>query len=231
MRFLERNLENIIWNDLPSCLDRGFGLEPFDRRYRQLSIGSVGIADLIYLSVEDAQVDIQIVECKKEVVNLATYGQACRYELALREAFSHHKMNEQELCLSKVLVGQKVDERGDFWSVIASDPTVSVFTYDYNSDGIHFEQHIASLHLAKRFGCARVLGQDLLKDASALVEQSYEKDWASMNEFLSDRLVFGDTSKPILITSNGILANEKLLAKDIPKGFDIPKEFSDYFSV
>ncbi len=143
MSFLEKNLENIIFRERAFCYHRGLQLDPYQAyTYRQLNLAPYGIADLIEIGRPDydGQIRARVIECKRNTLDLTTYGQASRYQNALARIFG---CCSGDFVFEKVLIGQQVDARNDFWAVVANDPDCSVYTYDYRGDGIHFRKHHA----------------------------------------------------------------------------------------
>ncbi|GAA4392101.1 hypothetical protein [Hymenobacter koreensis] len=141
MRFLERNLEDILYKELEHCRDRGFDIEPMENKVcRQLNLAPFGIADLVHFGYQPDQerIHVRIIECKKDVVNTATYLQASRYQTAISRVLDCCTFNP---IFEKVLVGQKVDPKNDFWYLVDADMDARIYTYDYRHDGIVFKRH------------------------------------------------------------------------------------------
>lgn len=141
MNFLEKNLENIIFNEMDHCRERGLDLEPYEFcNYRQLNLAPFGIPDLIQIGSDpyDNQIRVRIIECKRNVIDLTTYSQAARYQTALSRILGCCSSNYE---FEKVLIGQRIDAKNDFWHVVGTDPRCRVYTYQYLADGIRFKSY------------------------------------------------------------------------------------------
>ena len=78
MKFLEKDLENIIWESDNEKL-REKGLEIYGKKFRQIRIGNYGVADLITVDrrkdcFDGNFLDITVYELKKEKAGIS----ACR---------------------------------------------------------------------------------------------------------------------------------------------------------
>lgn len=141
MNFLEKNLESIIFNEPDYCRARGLDLEPYEfRTYRQMSLAPFGIPDLIQIGSDpyDNEIRVRIIECKRNVIDLTTYAQAARYQTALVRILGCCSSNYS---FEKVLIGQRIDPKNDFWHVVNTDPRCRAYTYQYLADGIHFKSY------------------------------------------------------------------------------------------
>lgn len=150
MNFLEKNLEAIIFKEMEYCRERGLSLEPYDHiTYRQLNLTPYGIADLVQIGRDryDDILRVRVIECKRNIVDAATYAQAARYQVAISRVLD---CCVSEYSFEKVLIGQRVDKRNDFWAIVSADERCGVYTYEYRSDGIHFKRH----HNRSEFGYA-----------------------------------------------------------------------------
>src|SRR5689334_20163596 len=100
MRFLEKNLEDIIYEaDLDSLHSRGLTIH--GKRLRQVKIGNYGIADLITIerdvfnyayAVQDTIkpfITVTVFELKKEIVNIHTFLQAVKYLKGIKRYLAH----------------------------------------------------------------------------------------------------------------------------------------------
>lgn len=149
MDFLERDLEDIIYNALQSedgydfinerGLDICYSPDHFICK-RQLKIGNYGIADLVTLSrYTQGGLYIEVIELKKGEVNVDTYLQANRYITGIKryvERF-HPKLR---VVYSVTLIGRHIN-RGDWVYIIDQVENLKVLTYKYDIDGIRFESH------------------------------------------------------------------------------------------
>lgn len=149
MNFLEKNLEAIIFKELAFCQERGLNISPLHgTMYRQMNLAPYGVADLIQIGYDDIEerIHLRVIECKRNVIDAATYAQAARYQAAIARILV---CCTSDPILEKVLIGQRIDAKADFWALVTSDPFCSAYTYEYRSDGIRFKAQHAYSHFGK----------------------------------------------------------------------------------
>ena len=160
MHFLEKDLEQIIWESTTEQLEeKGLHItESYNpkefKKFRQLRIGNYGISDLIYVSRYYEPVaewdsrrtlEINIVELKKGDVNTDTLKQALRYANGVREYLKYRNKFRgggiNNYVKHKItLIGRKVDLTTEFLDLLNFiGIEVVIYTYDYTIDGITFE--------------------------------------------------------------------------------------------
>lgn len=120
------------------------GFKPFEheafgrqvQRLRQVQLEPYGIADIVnifHADQEAREIIIQVIECKRDIVNLATYAQAKRYLSALKVALRDFVAESESLGFTLqwecVLVGHRLDKSSDFVFVLNDDDACSVYTY------------------------------------------------------------------------------------------------------
>lgn len=156
MEFLEKNLEDIIWESDRSKLKER-GLNVFGKAKRQLKIGNYGIADLvcvdrrsIHSSKNQSYLDITVYELKRNAIGVSAFFQAIRYCKGIQSYLNQYHPNI-EYNLNIVLIGDNVDTTGSFCYIpdLIYDrgiefPTqqivsISFYSYKYKIDGIWFE--------------------------------------------------------------------------------------------
>jgi hypothetical protein len=149
MKFLEKTLEDIIYNNLKEMSTRGLDL--FKRRgsyfsvSRQVGLGGYGVADLI--TVEWSQtvwetgryITVTIIECKLNTIDINAYMQVQRYKTAINSILDEFDLSRTELIVKTVLIGSELSTKGDFVYVLNGDKDCDVYTYSYDFDGIKFE--------------------------------------------------------------------------------------------
>jgi hypothetical protein len=160
MNFLEKDLEQIIWeSDNEKLRDRNLNIN--GKKIRQLRIGNYGILDL--LTVEKSFywceyslcmipfLKITVYELKKEKVGISAFLQASRYckgiskYLEKRKPFLEFRLN---ICL----VAKEVDTTSDF--IFFNDifdhselknnrflSSFSLYSFKFDIDGILFQAH------------------------------------------------------------------------------------------
>ncbi len=149
---LEKFVEAELFNEPMRAYFNGLGAlehEAFGRqvqRLRQVQLEPYGIADLvniIHADQESRHVIIQVIECKRDMVNLHTYAQAKRYLAALKVALVDFVANMErmgfEVRWECVLVGHRLDSSSDLVFVLNDDPATSVFTYQRQGKELVFK--------------------------------------------------------------------------------------------
>jgi len=155
MTFLEKDLEDIIWEtDNEKLRERGIYIS--GKKYRQFKIGNYGIADIVtfdrsYLpfSKTNPYLVITVYELKKDKIGISAFLQAIKYIKGLQRYFQNHKPSI-EVVFNMVLCGKELDKSGSFLFIsdmIGSEfetgylNSIQFYTYKYNLDGLTFEQH------------------------------------------------------------------------------------------
>jgi hypothetical protein len=135
------------FNGFTAWEDQVCGIE--FKRMRQVQLAPYGIADIVNIvfpNREHRTLLIQVIECKRDMVNMATYAQAKRYLTALRQAlapfvaeFDNTRIKVKWEC---VLVGHRLETDGDFVYILNEDPACKVFTYHKEGGELLFtERH------------------------------------------------------------------------------------------
>ncbi|GAB3988031.1 hypothetical protein GCM10028807_09740 [Spirosoma daeguense] len=159
MDLLEKDLEDMVYNASKSESGRAFlaerGLDIYGTLFRQVGLGSYGIADLVTISYNPNKLPngarecrIDIYELKKGVVTIDALGQALRYKEAIE-----HFLSESPLKFIFYygihLIGDSIDWSRDFLPMakaaakadeIASVASIYVYTYQFDYDGLRFSQ-------------------------------------------------------------------------------------------
>jgi hypothetical protein len=159
MKFLEKDLEEIIYNQLKSkegckaLLGKGLMCSVADKTFRQLRIGNYGITDIVnyYKPIvitdgEHSEIEsnhyVNVIELKKDSVSLSAFIQGVRYCKGIKRFFNKKGYN---LHLSLTLIGSKVDMGSDIIYlpdlIDSVDFDVQLYTYSYEIDGLKFEEH------------------------------------------------------------------------------------------
>lgn len=150
MRFIEQDLEEIIFNADPSLLEeRGLYMH-HTKLFRQLKIGNYGIADLVGFDkclrcpqtneiVRDNS--ITIYELKKDAINLDALMQGLKY---LKGIQSYLDKRGCDYIIHLVLIGQNIDLTTNISFIPDTFKTcngdIDFFTYSYELDGLFFKQ-------------------------------------------------------------------------------------------
>jgi len=160
MNFLEKDLENIIWeSDNEKLQNKNLPIE--GKKYRQLRIGNYGILDLMTISKDyiwcDIKyktvpcIDITVYELKKEKVGISAFLQAVKYCKGI-QSYIKTKGYEGHYKIHIVLSAKEVDLNSDFiyltdlFNHKYSDSlrkinSVSFYSFSYDIDGIIFKKH------------------------------------------------------------------------------------------
>lgn len=160
MNFLEKELEDIIWeSDNESLQKKNLNIE--GKKYRQLRIGNYGILDLLtvekkYYPDWDRQksfpyLNITVYELKKENVSISTFLQALRYCKGIKSYIERKELNVP-FKLNIVLCAKKVDTHSSFIylaDLITKEidrpdgllNSLEVYSFEYLIDGINFINH------------------------------------------------------------------------------------------
>lgn len=154
MKFLEKDLEDIIWeSDRIKLSERGLTVK--GKLKRQLKIGGYGIADLVSFEKQtgyygNRYLKITVYELKKDKIGISAFLQAINYVRGIK---SYIKMRNKniEVSFSIILVGKEVDESGSFCfisNLITENKettrydgfldNVEFYTYKYSIDGLQF---------------------------------------------------------------------------------------------
>lgn len=156
MEFLERDLENILYEELQTekgyeaLHERGLNIcyspDSFTCK-RQLKIGNYGICDLITFSRflpcneggmhNNSSVFIEIIELKKGAIGIDALIQASRYLKGVKK-YMQTNYSSIKPNYSITLIGRSINL--DDW-VYLTDlvPSLNIQTYSYGIDGIKFK--------------------------------------------------------------------------------------------
>ncbi len=232
MNFLEKDLETIISENYMACLDRGLSINQkyYEKgiKYRQLNLAPYGIADLVNIrySAEDDAFFAQVIELKKGKVDTAAYLQAKRYQTALLGVLEQiNKLSPgptSQVFISTVLIGNEVEKAGDFVFALNDDHSCTAFLYTYAFDGIHFTP------LGKDWRMGAAADSQVLQSLStelhryrADVDASFCADIERQEEESQDDLSsFGDFSKVLVLTPEGVHVNQYLLDRSLEDNTD-----------
>ncbi|GAB2959133.1 hypothetical protein GCM10027048_28000 [Hymenobacter coalescens] len=153
MKFLERNLEDILCSNPHGCYNAGFEAY-FDyatgcevQLIRQPQFEPYGIGDILMITHaprDMRRVTVRIIECKRGIIGLAAYAQAKRYLTAAKVALASFVAEcvavGREVEWKCVLVGSHVDTYGDFLHVLNNDADCEAYAYTRVGEGVYFER-------------------------------------------------------------------------------------------
>lgn len=147
MDFLEKDLEDIIFEASQTeegkekLLERGLPIN--GGMLRQVELGNYGRADLLSISTHRCKsgrlLNVEVIELKKDFVDVNTLIQACRYTTAVQR-YIQTKFKDKFLSDCKVtLIGKDIQKNDEFPFLYnhISD-LCSIYKYSYGIDGIRF---------------------------------------------------------------------------------------------
>lgn len=158
MDFLEKSLEDIIFEANSDDLFKR-GLPVRGKKFRQLKIGSYGVADLITARMQPTPfypkkfIDITIFELKKDLIDIGAFMQSIRYAKGIMSYLE--KRTDLPVHIDIKLVGKRMDlntsliyltdlvTHDDCHSPINGVKSINFYTYQYKFDGIFFNEHYA----------------------------------------------------------------------------------------
>lgn len=148
MDFLEKDLEDIIYENQEVI--KKYGLHCFNHSQvlRQVYLGAYGVADLIGIDVsmhrypDDTKsyktLHITIYELKSKKITPNTFSQVARYQrgvLSYREKF----VNINSVKCNTVIIGNSFSKDACY---LLNTSKTDVYLYEYTIDGIHFRRQI-----------------------------------------------------------------------------------------
>lgn len=141
MEFLEKDLEDILYNaPVKDIENRGLYCFRHHALFRQVNLGSYGIADLVSVcfSRKD-RIIVTVYELKQKTISINTFLQAVGYVKGLQEVCPLFNIKKRRVDFHIVLIGSKIDLSGQFCYLPSVFPHgVSYYTYKYDYDGIKF---------------------------------------------------------------------------------------------
>lgn len=141
MNILEKEIEDVIWGALHNnnieLNKRGFRSSS-THFIRQFNLGEYGIADIVgYKILDDGRgIEWEIIELKKDNVDMKTFLQALSYYKALDKI-----SNEYEWCNIEIrLIGKSIDMSSSFCYMSDFFYNVDIYTYEIDLiNGIKFK--------------------------------------------------------------------------------------------
>jgi len=146
MNFLECNLEKIILNTDNKLLQQR-GLLISGKKRSQVKIGNYGIADIVTHRRDNQCLIIDILELKRNAIDLNSLDQSLRYARGIQRYFQIRHFENYKIQIT--LVGSSIANSDGLiylTDLVYSDEigcinNISLFTYDYDFDGISFSLH------------------------------------------------------------------------------------------
>jgi hypothetical protein len=157
MNILEKDLEDIIWEayeENPDILKHR-GLYLYGTAFRQLNLGSYGIADIVTAYVvknkgrypngntyTERVITINVIELKKDLINVDTFLQAAGYCKGIQRFIEEFYPDFNfDIKFEITLIGKKVDLESNF-CYLPDVYNVSILTYHADIvNGFKFQKH------------------------------------------------------------------------------------------
>lgn len=153
MKFLEKELEQIIWESDKTQLENR-GLSLYGTLYRQKPIGNYGIADIIQVekaySKKKPYLIIDVLELKQEKIGISAFLQAVRYAKGIQSYLEGR--NVKNYILNIKLIGKELDMSGSICFLpdlidvnnkilnFGKLNSVKFITYEYSLNGLMFKE-------------------------------------------------------------------------------------------
>lgn len=156
MKFLERDLEEIIFNTPNSTL-QSIGLDINGTKKRQLRIGNYGISDIVTLhkeydlklkysettgkltEVANPIINLTVYELKKENISLSAFAQSVKYLKGIKTYLEDYR-GFYDVKFRSVVIGKNIPE--DSSIIYAGDifENIDIYQYSLNINGLVFEK-------------------------------------------------------------------------------------------
>lgn len=146
MKFLEKDLEDIIWDGLQTnhkrqlLIDRGLGfVESISTSKRQLRIGNYGITDIVTAQrspFNTKELWINLIELKKDKISFEAVSQCARYIKGIERYLNKRGVKNHVV---GTLIGSEIDKYSDFVYMMSKISDIDVYTYEYGIEGIQFK--------------------------------------------------------------------------------------------
>lgn len=143
MKFLEKDLESIIWHaqktkDVRNKLSQR-GLDITGKMFRQFNLYEYGICDLLTVTKTDKRTfNIRIYELKLGKIDINAIMQVYRYRHGVIDYLSNKNL-DRFLNIELVLIGDCFDSNSNLAFLYNSLYNCQVYTYSFNIDGIKFD--------------------------------------------------------------------------------------------
>lgn len=166
MNILEKEIEEIVFLADNELLSKK-GLRLYKNKLSQVNFGDYGIADIITWRVIKNNscriINFQVIELKKELIDVNTLMQASRYATAIREIMSQFNLLNTKISIEIVLIGKKVQIIGDFVFLANFVHNLDIYEYKISLDhGITFN---------KQQGWRKREGFGIMNDFDTFLEQ------------------------------------------------------------
>lgn len=134
MNILEKEIEDVVYGSANSIL-RERGLNIYGQKFRQVNLGSYGIADIVCIDISKYGerawgVRVSVIELKKNLIDVNTLMQSARYEKGIRRMLAKsHDLSNAIVSYSHILIGKEIQKSGDFVFLLDAMENATAYTY------------------------------------------------------------------------------------------------------
>jgi hypothetical protein len=156
MPLSNKDLEGFLWNNPAECERRGLltshEFYQHGRRYRNLSLGLIGTAQLVKAQywAPDSTYYLQVFLITTGQLNTGSYEHAQQLRTAVHDSLER-AINRAgitaRIVATIVLIEHEVNTCGDFISTLKIDTTCRAYTYAYGVTGLVFENVCKRWHI------------------------------------------------------------------------------------
>ena len=147
MRFLENDLETILFKASKTKKGRSYVANrggPLIHRplHQQVKIGQYGRCDLLDVHYDPWYIHTNVFELKKTAIKNDAVVQLFRYIKGMQSFIKNTpRFNNLNHWVEGILIGRTIDVDSEFVKMMHySEPLISLYTYQYDMDGIRFKQ-------------------------------------------------------------------------------------------
>lgn len=141
MKFLEKDLEDIIFETDNEILRQRGLAENLGKKKRQVRIGNYGISDIIsYFRPREYKCTwpiITILELKKDIIDVNTVLQGARYMKGV-EQYLRKTNRDTSIEVRLCLIGKNKSSDIIYFPDLFDN--IGIYTYSYGIDGLYFEK-------------------------------------------------------------------------------------------
>lgn len=141
----EKELEDYIFESVSESMHNPITDESVDSIYRQVDLGSYGIADLVTFSYGEEFLEVTIIELKKETIDIKTMAQLSRYYKAFCQYFEK-KHPSKTVSIKLIAVSGQIchtDDSAWLSDYLSEHSNFQVYLCDFDLDsGVIFSEQI-----------------------------------------------------------------------------------------
>lgn len=163
----EKELEDYIVNEISEQRVNPLTGETVDHCFRQVAIGSYGIADIVFVDIWQGdglppEVFITIIELKKDLITVSAIAQISRYKTGIEQYLS--KETSIKITVEGILVGSGYAHTDDASFLVDSIDWLTCYHYKLSlSTGIFFTESYGWRNEVSDFSSMQKLAQPIIK--------------------------------------------------------------------